>query len=340
MQSANFSYDTATFSHFPSGHVANKLANNSYSQLFSKEKPGVFDLVNFRTKKLIAESDVQVYLIQCKFSGKYYALKVFPYEGNDPHQSFQNEIQYCQLLHRNILAIEAVCATYKLNIDQVSTNISYIIQNYVPYGDFFELLNTKEIRFSDKLIRTYFHQLIKALDYIHQKEIAHLDIKLENLLLSKDFQLLIIDFGLAKPFETLLHEPWGSEMYRAPELRGDNYTVSSTADIYSAAIVLFTLKSGGHFPFIEDSSLVHNQLSYYEEEINGFECFWEHHVNLAQTDSQSYDDDFKELFWAMISSVPEKRWTITDIQQSKWYRKEIYTDSEVCNEMKKLIDLY
>ena len=338
MQSANFSYDTATLPPFPSGH--NKVANTSYSQLFSNEKPVVFDLVNFRIKKLIAESDVQVYLIQCKFSGKHYALKVFPYEGNNPNRNFQNEIQYCQLIHRNILTIDAVCTNYKLTVDQVSTNISYTIQNYAPHGDFFELLNTKEIKFNDKLIRTYFHQLIKALDYIHQKEVAHLDIKLENLLLSKDFQLLVIDFGLAKPFETLINEPWGSAMYRAPELRGDSYKVSSTADIYSAAIVLFALKSGGHFPFIEDSSLVHNQLSYYEEGANGFERFWEHHVILAQMESQSYDDDFKELFWAMISSDPEKRWTIKDIQQSKWYRQDIYTDSEVSNEMKKLLDLY
>lgn len=50
-------------------------------------------------------------------------------------------------------------------------------------------------RFSEKLARTFFVQLVNGMRDIHRENIAHRDIKLDNLLLTKNFELKIADFG-------------------------------------------------------------------------------------------------------------------------------------------------
>ena len=60
---------------------------------------------------------------------------------------------------------------------------------YAKHGDFFDALITHRVPFNETLIRTYFHQLIDAMDALHSKGAAHLDIKLENLLIGDDYTL-------------------------------------------------------------------------------------------------------------------------------------------------------
>ena len=87
------------------------------------------------------------------------------------------------------------------------------------------------------------------MDYIHGKNIAHRDLKLENLMfLSSDknnFQLKMIDFGFAQKFDrnvgmTLI---LGSPLYMAPELvKRQNY--DDKVDIWALGCVTYLLLSG------------------------------------------------------------------------------------------------
>lgn len=64
------------------------------------------------------------------------------------------------------------------------------------YGELFRFIEHTD-RFSERLARTLFEQLIEGLNYLHMNGIAHRDIKPENLLIDKKFRLIIADLGFA-----------------------------------------------------------------------------------------------------------------------------------------------
>ena len=60
---------------------------------------------------------------------------------------------------------------------------------------------TKKDRLSEKDARKFFRQLISAMDHCHKANVVHRDLKLENLLLNAEGELLISDFGLGRMFK-------------------------------------------------------------------------------------------------------------------------------------------
>ena len=58
------------------------------------------------------------------------------------------------------------------------------------------------------------------MSFLHEKEIAHRDLKLENILIDQKGYLKIIDFGISKKFEPNLDAETfcGTKEYMAPEI--------------------------------------------------------------------------------------------------------------------------
>ena len=91
---------------------------------------------------------------------------------------------------------------------------------------------------------------MQALSYLHSKNIAHRDLKLENILFTesdpKNLRLKLIDFGFAQKFErekgmTLI---LGSPLYMSPELvqRTPGYT--DKVDVWALGCITYLLLSG------------------------------------------------------------------------------------------------
>lgn len=126
---------------------------------------------------------------------------------------------------------------------------------YCSGGELFDHIVMKS-RLSEMESRMFFRQIISAVSYLHDNGYAHRDLKPENVLLDKEQNLKIIDFGLcAKPqggMDSLLLTSCGSPTYAAPELiQGVKYH-GSEVDIWSMGVILYALLCGC-LPFESDN---------------------------------------------------------------------------------------
>jgi len=201
--------------------------------------------------------------------------------------------------------------------------------DYAPYGDFHDLLAVEKSNLDEKLIRTYFHQLINGIEYLHSQGISHLDLKPKNLLLDSNFKLKITDFDLSYKDGDHHIRARGSKYFRAPELINKRAAKHTKAcNIYSAGIILFVLKSGNVVPHGEEGEYLGYNL--YDLMVNDIERFWEVHCSvLLKKDKSFFNDEFKGLFSQLIREKPHDRPSIDQIRESNWYNGPIFSEEEL-----------
>jgi len=100
--------------------------------------------------------------------------------------------------------------------------VAYIAQEPVMGGELFEYVQITG-PFSEKLCRFFFKQIIIGLHYLHSQGVCHRDLKPQNILLSSDYTIKIVDFGFATPLQGREGHGFnatkvGTLSYMAPEL--------------------------------------------------------------------------------------------------------------------------
>jgi serine/threonine protein kinase len=89
-------------------------------------------------------------------------------------------------------------------------------------------------------------QLICAVSYLHKREVIHRDLKLSNILIFRDFDIKICDFGLAVKVSHPDHDDLtlcGTPYYMAPEITS-NRGYGFPADIWSIGIIFYSVLVG------------------------------------------------------------------------------------------------
>ncbi|KAF9091450.1 hypothetical protein BGX23_005167 [Mortierella sp. AD031] len=150
--------------------------------------------------------------------------------------------------HPNIIALFDVIETERY--------IGIVIE-YASGGELFDhILAHRYLRERDAC--RLFAQLMSGVHYLHSKHIVHRDLKLENLLLDRNRNIIITDFGFANQFDSssrdLMSTSCGSPCYAAPELViSDGLYVGSGVDIWSCGVILYAMLAG-YLPFDDDPS--------------------------------------------------------------------------------------
>lgn len=148
-----------------------------------------------------------------------------------------------------------------------------IVLEYASGGELFDyILNHRYLK--DNAARRLFAQLISGVGYLHKKGIVHRDLKLENLLLDRNKNIIITDFGFANTFDPvdelneeqeenlldkdfvkrqgldklksngmrkgdLMQTSCGSPCYAAPELVvSDSLYTGRKVDVWSCGVIL------------------------------------------------------------------------------------------------------
>lgn len=115
--------------------------------------------------------------------------------------------------------------------------------------DFFSKNLTDSHR-SEKMIFSIFLQLLEAVTYLHSLDIAHLDLKFENIAITKDQKVKLIDFGFARlNASTPVSDIWvGTPQYMSPELLRKDPYIPKQADAWALGVLLYKL-CAREFPY-------------------------------------------------------------------------------------------
>ena len=112
-------------------------------------------------------------------------------------------------------------------------------------------------RLPPEKVQKIFTQLVGAVAYVHNLSCVHRDLKLENILLDKNENVKLCDFGFTREYEgkmSYLQTFCGTVCYSAPEmLKGEKYA-GEKVDVWSLGIILFALLTG-ELPFDDDDDM-------------------------------------------------------------------------------------
>lgn len=199
---------------------------------------------NYKITKLLGEGGMaSVYLAET--DGHKVAIKIlhpdFAGRSNIRKRFIGEAKTLMHLNHDNIIkAIEIIDAG-----DLVAFVMEYIegqtLDNYI----------TQKRLLSDEEISDIYKQMIKALSYIHSKNLIHRDIKPSNFMFAENGLVKLLDFGIAKNTnnhvdytKTGLNQQMGTPLYMSPEQIKSTSEVTKQTDIYSIGVVLWQMVMG------------------------------------------------------------------------------------------------
>ncbi|WP_017595402.1 Stk1 family PASTA domain-containing Ser/Thr kinase [Nocardiopsis potens] len=167
-------------------------------------------------------------------------------------ERFRREAQSAASL--NHPSIIAVYDTGEDVVDGVS--LPFIVMEYVDGRTLKELLDDGRKLLPDRCAEITMG-ILRALDYSHRNGIVHRDIKPANVMLTRQAEVKVMDFGIARAMNddqatmTQASQVIGTAQYLSPEqARGER--VDARSDLYSTGCVLYELLTGGP-PFTGDS---------------------------------------------------------------------------------------
>ena len=201
--------------------------------------------------------------------------------------------------------------------DNSKLDVIYIALEYAEYGELFDFI-AETGKFSEEEGRFYFQQLIRALNYLHTLGYTYRDVKPENILIDKNFNLKLADFGFATTERTSTSRK-GTFGYISPQVITNKMYNWMEADLFSAAVLLFIMATQ-HPPFLRAEQTD----KYYKKIWNGnWESFWEWHSD------ENLSENLVDLITKMFSVEPSDRLTIREIMSHPWYTGPVPTHSEI-----------
>lgn len=158
-----------------------------------------------------------------KYPGQYFAVKMYKL-----NQKTQKWVERClsREMHISILAKHPnIVQTYEA---VATSNEAYLIIQYARNGSIYSFLKKLPAYeyLKEKKACLWLFDIFSAVSYLHNKEIAHRDIKTENFLLDENMKPLLCDFSFAclapnsaTRFDCMVDTVCGTTYYLAPEVQ-------------------------------------------------------------------------------------------------------------------------
>ncbi|AEV95316.1 Stk1 family PASTA domain-containing Ser/Thr kinase [Pediococcus claussenii] len=224
----------------------NQTLNGRYKVIRSLGEGGMANV--YLAHDLILDRDVAVKLIRIDMQDDESALRRFQREA----------LATTELVHPNIVGVYDIGEDHGLN---------YLVMEYVD-GENLKQYIHDNFPLDFKQIIKIMKQILNGVETAHLHGIIHRDLKPQNILIDKNGNAKITDFGIALANEdssfTKTNSVIGSVQYLSPEqVRG--HVATQQSDIYSLGIILFEMLTG-KVPF-EGESAVSIAIKHYQDQV-------------------------------------------------------------------------
>ncbi|GAA5862752.1 hypothetical protein JCM3774_001910 [Rhodotorula dairenensis] len=219
-------------------------------------------------------------------------------------EKVRREIEVLKMVrHPNIVRLYDVIETEKY---------IGIVLEYASGGELFDhILAHRYLKERDA--SRLFAQLISGVSYLHAKGVVHRDLKLENLLLDRNRNVIITDFGFANRFRDervdLMATSCGSPCYAAPELVvQDGKYIGTAVDVWSCGVILYAMLAG-YLPYDDDPN---------NPEGDNINLLYKYILNTPLVFPDWISEEPRHLLQMMLVADPEQRCTIRDVTRHPW----------------------
>ncbi|MBQ8970209.1 MAG: serine/threonine protein kinase [Lachnospiraceae bacterium] len=176
-----------------------------------------------------------VFLALDVYIEKKWAVKFIPYEKTMSERLARNEQEFMKSLDH---------PAFPRIVDAFYTGEGFfIVSDYIEGSCLNEALRKRAIPLRKKC--GYALSVLEALEYLHSQQppILYLDLKPENVMLTKDDQIRLIDFGVATR-KREAEMKFGTPGFAAPELyRGEGNGLDERTDIFSFGMLFYSMLS-------------------------------------------------------------------------------------------------
>lgn len=214
-------------------------------------------------KKLGAGGMATVYLAKDLSTKNNVAVKILHPQFSEDSQTVERFLREAKastiLEHPNIVKV----------LDQgKEENYYFIVMEYVSGKDLKRIIEEKGA-LPPGYAKTIILEVAKALDHAYSKNIIHRDIKPQNIMLTLDGKVKLMDFGIAHlgSLSTITQTGifMGTPQYASPE-QAEGSKVDIRSDIYSLGVVFFELLTG-FLPYSEDATTITIMFKKLQEEL-------------------------------------------------------------------------
>ncbi|XP_025704433.1 serine/threonine-protein kinase 33 isoform X1 [Callorhinus ursinus] len=223
-----------------------------------------------------------------------------------------------KLLEREVNILKSVKHEHIIHLEQVfeTPKKMYLVMELCEDGELKEILDRKG-HFSENETRWIIQRLASAIAYLHNKDIVHRDLKLENIMVKSSFiddnnemnlNIKVTDFGLAVKkhgrSEAMLQTTCGTPIYMAPEVI-NAHDYSQQCDIWSIGVIMYLLLCGEP-PFLASS----------EEKL--FELIRKGELHFEDPVWESISDCAKSVLKQLMKVDPAHRITAKELLDNQW----------------------
>ncbi|CAD7704054.1 unnamed protein product [Ostreobium quekettii] len=245
-----------------------------------------------------------------KSTGQKYACKIMSLPGkdallDDETMSREEVLKEVEIVskthHHNILALKEFF---------LSKTKVYLITELLEGGQLLDALLARTDRhYTEADAKIVVKQLLEGLHYLHERNVIHRDLKLENLMLVQPdniHEIKIVDFGLARHTISSMATVCGTPQYVAPEvITRDVKDYGKTVDMWGVGVILYILLSGSP-PFWDQNEMV----MYSKIKAGDF--------SLEDKVWKKVSSSAKDLVQKLLTVDPNNRLTVGGALKHKW----------------------